>query len=131
MKILVLEDEPTSRLLIKKILNEFGQVVTTENGVEAVEAFRAAVEEGERYDLVFLDIMVPDIDGQEVLRRIRAIEEKAGLDRLNKASRIVMITALQDVSNVMQAFSEQCEAYIFKPFSKEIVRSTIEKLNLA
>ncbi len=80
--------------------------------------------------MVCLDIMVPEMDGQEVLRIMRAEERKAGRKLLKDKSHIVMITALNDIENVMSSFTEQAEGYIIKPFNKEKISKTLIQLGL-
>lgn len=130
MRILLLEDDLMSRILLQKILSEFGEVMAVVNGAEAIQAYKAALTSGMKYDLICLDIMVPEIDGQAVLYHIRELEEKLGRDRLNDRSTIVMITALNDKNNLMTAFNHQCEGYILKPFSKEKIEESLSELGL-
>ena len=129
MKILIMEDELTSRMLLQHLMSEYGEIDAVVNGQEALDAFEKSVDLNQRYDLICLDIMVPEIDGQEVLRRIREMEEKLGLDGLYTRTKVVMITALNDVDNFLTAFNEQCEGYIMKPFNREKIQSTMKSLN--
>ena len=131
MKILIMEDEFTSRMLLQHLMSEYGEIDAVVNGQEALDAFYKAADLEQKYDLICLDIMVPEIDGQEVLRRIREFEEKNGIDGLNTRTKVVMITALNDVENFLAAFNEQCEGYIMKPFNREKIQSTMKSLNLS
>ena len=130
MKILVMEDDFTSATVLQKIMSEFGDVTLAIDGKVAVNLYMESFKKGERYDLVCLDIMVPEIDGQEVLRIIRTHEIENGINSLANRSKIVMITALNDIDNLMESFREQCEGYIIKPFSREKIRHTFNQLNL-
>ncbi len=78
MKILVAEDDPISRNLIEKMLSGYGTCTATENGADALAAFNTALQEGEPYQLVCLDIMMPGMDGLECLKAIRASETARG-----------------------------------------------------
>ncbi len=130
MKILIMEDDFTSATVLQKIMSEFGDVTLASDGKEAISIYTDNFTNGERYDLICLDIMVPEIDGQEVLRIIRNHEIENGNSSLEKRSKIVMITALNDIDNLMESFREQCEGYIIKPFSREKIRRTLSQLNV-
>jgi two-component system, chemotaxis family, chemotaxis protein CheY len=117
MRALIAEDDFTSRLLMQKLLAPYGESHVAINGREALEAFKEARKKRRPYDLVCLDIMMPEMDGQTVLREIRAIEEGAGT-RPGRGVKILMTTALKDAKNVMASFREQCDGYLVKPMDK-------------
>jgi len=117
MKILIAEDDPTSRLLLGDILKRYGPVDTAENGRQAVDAFEMAFDAGEPYDLVCLDIMMPNVDGYQALSEIRAIEESRGITS-TRGTKVLMTTALNRVENVAQGYYTLCDAYLVKPIDK-------------
>jgi two-component system, chemotaxis family, chemotaxis protein CheY len=117
MRTLIAEDDFTSRLLMQKLLAPYGESHVAINGREALEAFKAARKKRRPYDLICLDIMMPEMDGQTVLREIRAIEEGVGV-RPGRGVKILMTTALKDAKNVMAAFWELCDGYLVKPMDK-------------
>jgi two-component system chemotaxis response regulator CheY len=84
------------------------------NGKGALTAFRAAQETGQKYDLICMDIMMPEMDGKTAVKEIRALEE-AGGTLSTHGVKIIMTTALDDVKNVVQSFKSLCDAYMFKP----------------
>jgi len=129
MKVLIVEDDFTSRLLMQGLFEPYGLTHTCVNGREGVEAFRKALEDYAPYDLVCLDIMMPDMDGQAALKQIREIEENAGIFSTSGV-RIIMTTALDDRKNIMTAFKEQCDAYLVKPIDREKLLDTLRSLNL-
>jgi len=129
MRILIVEDDMTSRLLLRKMLEPFGACDVAVNGKEAVEAFRLASKQGEPYTLVCLDIMMPEMDGQTALKEIRALEQAAG--RLpSQAAKIVMTTALRDIENVTLAYRELCDGYLVKPIVRDKLVTLLKELNL-
>ncbi len=131
MKMLVMEDEYVSRSVLMEILSPYGQVEPAENGKEAMEKFQKALENSERYDIVFLDIMVPEISGQDVLKNIRALEQQHNEnDDAFITTKIVMTTALGDFTSVKTAFKQQCEAYLIKPLDRDKVLNTLQGLGL-
>lgn len=114
MKSLVVEDDFTSRLLLQAILSRFGECHIAVNGVEAVEAFRAARAGGCGYNLVCMDIMMPEMDGQSALEALRKIETEEGVPA-GGAAKVMMTTALSSVKDVAAAFRGLCDAYLVKP----------------
>jgi len=129
MKILIVEDDFMSRKLMTACLSHLGEIDVATNGTEAVEAFLMAKSEGNSYDLIMLDIMMPEMNGQEVLKRIRQIEENpenTGTSDVN----IVMTTALKDSTSVMTAFENQCDGYLVKPIDVDKVHALFKELGL-
>ncbi len=129
MKTLVVEDDISCSVLLKKILAPYGECDVTENGIKGLEAFDSACEKNEPFDLICLDIMMPEMDGQEVLKEIRKREEKTK-KRCSDGVKIIMVTALGDNKNIMQSFKAQCEAYIVKPIDKNKLLNEIRLLGL-
>jgi two-component system chemotaxis response regulator CheY len=129
MKTLIVEDDFTSRLLLQASLTPYGECHIAVNGREAVEAFRAAREQGQRYDLICMDIMMPEMDGQEALKQIRKLEDDADI-LSSDAAKVVMTTALDDIGNVMAAFKGLCDAYLMKPIEKANLLAKLKSLHL-
>ena len=129
MRILIVEDDMTSRLLLRKQLEAFGDCDVAVNGKEGVEAFRQAQELGAPYALVCLDIMMPEMDGQAALKAMRAQEEARGLPP-SRAAKIVMTTALRDLDNVTHAYRELCDGYLVKPIVREKLVGLLKELDL-
>jgi len=129
MRTLIVEDDFTSRLLLQTFLGQYGECHIAVNGKEAVEAFRLARDRGQRYDLVCMDIMMPEMDGQAALSEIRAVEE-AGGTLSTWGAKIIMVTALDDVKNVVQSFKSLCDAYLFKPIDTAKLLDHLRSLRL-
>jgi len=127
MKILIAEDDITSAKILMKMLSGYGKCDLAVDGVEAVEAFEYALDSRQPYDLVCLDIMMPRMDGQEVLRNIRVIEGLRGITGLNGV-KIMMTTALDDFRDIMKSFREQCESYLVKPIHRAKLADELAKL---
>jgi two-component system chemotaxis response regulator CheY len=94
--------------------------------MEAVEAFRAAMTRGETYDLVCMDIMMPEMDGREAVRRVRAMEEANGI-LSSSGAKVIMTTTVDDVKEVILCFQELCDGYLMKPIN---LAELLEQMNL-
>lgn len=127
IKALIVEDDLTSRILLQQLLKTFGPSHLAADGEEAVEAVRSALESRDPYQLICLDIMMPRMDGQEALRIIRDLEARWHLPYAQRA-RIVMTTALGDMRNVMEAYSELCDGYLVKPIEAARLRQLLATL---
>jgi two-component system chemotaxis response regulator CheY len=129
LKTLIVDDDFTSRLLLQELLKGFGPVHSAANGREAIEAVRMALCAKDPYDLICLDIMMPEMDGQKVLRHIRDLEEKSGI-LPSSGSRILMTTALDDLKSVSEAFFGLCDGYLTKPIERQRLMKELRELKL-
>lgn len=131
MKILIVEDDFISRMLIQRILSPYGKCDIAIHGKEALDAFEMAWTEEQPYQLMCLDIMMPEMDGQEVLRQIRTRESEMGIDPGSQNSvKIIMISALVDPENFFKAFRNGCETYLAKPIDKQKLLDMVRKFEL-
>lgn len=130
MKTLIVEDEFVSRAKLQKILSAFGECDVAVNGLEGLEAFKAAMKDNTPYDLICMDILMPEMDGQEALKKIREFEKERGHSGPDQ-TKVIMTSGLRDSKNVMKAFMEgKCEAYLPKPFEKEKLLAQLNQLGL-
>jgi len=115
MKTLIVEDDFTSRIFLQTVLSRYGECHIAVNGREAVDACRAAGEVGQKYDLICMDIMMPEMDGETAIPAIREQEAVAGI--FSKGVKIIMTTALTDIKDIIAAFQGLCDSYIIKPIN--------------
>ena len=127
MKILIVEDEVTSRSILENVLSSYGACNTAANGKEAIYLFESSHEQEQPYDVICLDICMPVMDGHEVIKRIRAFEKDREIP-ITEGVKIVMMTGSSDGSDVLSAFREGCEAYLKKPVVAQELRETLAKL---
>ncbi len=129
MKMLIVEDDFLSRKLMMACLGGHGTCDIAVNGEEAIAAFDQALFDNEPYDLITLDIMMPGMNGQDVLKHIRKTEESHRIHH-DDAVRIIMTTALKDSNSVMEAFKSQCDAYLIKPIDISAFQNKLNILGL-
>jgi two-component system chemotaxis response regulator CheY len=125
---LIVEDDDTSRLILQRYLMPYGETHTASNGLDAVAAFADSLVKGHGFDLVCLDIMLPGMNGQQVLAEIRGLEDLI-VPAPVKTARVIMTTALSDKENIMMALP-QCDAYLVKPVQRSDLMFYLKKFGL-
>jgi two-component system chemotaxis response regulator CheY len=129
MKTLIVEDDFFSRLMLKEILSPFGDCDYAMNGKEAIAAFDMALTKAP-YDLICMDIMMPEMDGQEALTMIRRIENEHQIQGANEV-KVIMTTALADPKSVIKAYYHGgATAYLVKPINKDQLLAEIKSFGL-
>lgn len=129
MRILIAEDDLTSRKFLYKFLSRYGECDLVVDGLEALDAFLISLKENKPYDLICLDIMMPKVDGVKVLKHIKELETQKGVIP-EKRAKIIMTTALAETQFVQNAFEIGCDAYAAKPIDTDKFVEVLEKLGL-
>ena len=130
MRVLIVEDDFTSRKLLQKFLSPYGECDIAVDGEEAIEAYKLSWLKNEPYDLICMDIMMPKVDGQQALREIRDIEKEMNIKAADEV-KVIMTTVLDDPKNVFRAFNHGGAAsYIVKPIRKQTLLEEMRKLGL-
>lgn len=127
MKILVVEDEAVLRNEMVDMMAAYGDCDAAENGNEAMEAVKEAIRKNDAYDIVCMDIVMPEKDGYQALKEIRDLERIKGIPEENKA-KIVMVSELNEGRNVKRAFELGCDAYAGKPVNREKFDAALKKM---
>ena len=116
-KILVVEDSRTQAEYLRHILeNEGFRVTLAENGTEALE--QIAID---RPSIVFTDIVMPELDGYGLCRRIKSDEKTAGIP-------VILVTQLFDPADVIHGLEAGADDFIIKPFEAEYIRSRLDTI---
>ncbi len=129
MRILLAEDDYSTRKFMTDFLSKYGECDVTVDGMEAVDAFMMALQDGQPYDLICLDIMMPVMDGYQALMGIRNLEKDYNVPG-EEAVKVIMTTALNDENNVKMAFDMGCSVYSGKPIDQEKFEQALKKLGL-
>lgn len=116
-RVLIVDDAKNIRMLLSKCLEAEGyQVATAANGREGLELLLS-----QSFDLVFLDIKLPELSGTEVLRRIRARGDMTP---------VIIITAYPTVKNAVECTKLQSITYLQKPFTADRLRNVLREFSL-
>ena len=129
LNILIVEDDFTSAIILEEYMSEYGECTIAANGAVAVAAFRNALNKGQPYDMVCLDIMIPTIDGHLVLEEIYRIQRDHGIDD-KVGVKVIMTTALDESEDIARAFRGGCDAYIVKPVTDEKLIEEMRRLSM-
>ncbi len=129
VRILLVEDNPVNQKLAKMILTEAGYLVeVVNNGREGFEKYTQSPED---FDLIFMDIQMPEMDGLEATKAIRKYEEQPATRNSQPATRhhipIVAITAYAMKGDREMCLEAGMDDYMTKPIKREIVYGSIEK----
>jgi two-component system chemotaxis response regulator CheY len=127
MKILVVDDEPVSRRMLERIMQTFGDCSSVASGGEAIAAFEAAWASWAPFDLITLDVSMPEMDGTETLSQIRQRENAKHVPN-DKRVKVVMVTARSDKPTVLTAIQAGCNDYITKPLQRETIAKKLARL---
>jgi CheY-like chemotaxis protein len=126
LSVLVAEDNEINALLMRSLLTRLGhQVVITTNGAEAHESWLAAKSAGTPYDLVLMDIQMPELDGIEATSRIRASEVATAARR----TPILALTANTLVEDRYACFEAGMDGFLVKPLDREKLADALAGLH--
>jgi two-component system chemotaxis response regulator CheY len=129
MRILIVDDENAARKKLSTIMESLGDCEAVETGKAAVEAFKRALESGTPFDLVTLDVSMPEMDGTEVLYEMREVEKKKNIPK-DKRAKIFMVSSYSDKDTVITSVQAGCDDYIKKPFKRDYILGKIRKCSL-
>lgn len=121
-KILIVDDNFENRQLLAEILREIAECDFAASGKEAIEAYNLSLKKAEPYSLILLDIELPEINGLEILGKIRDSEKHAGI-ALGDGIPIIIVTAYE--KRFLEAFDKGCDDYVLKPIDTNILLSKL------
>lgn len=130
MRALIVDDDFYSRCMLHDILRPYAVCDIAVNGEEAIFAFRKALKDTIPYDLICLDLMMPELDGHQALREMRAIEKEFEVHPINE-TKIVVTTVLDDDKETNDAFFlGGATAYLVKPIDERKFIEELQNLGL-
>jgi two-component system chemotaxis response regulator CheY len=129
MRILIVDDDIVSSNFLLKILSEFSVCDIAVNGIEAVDAFLLAHEEGNPYDLICLDLMLPLFDGADALSTIRKIEDNKKIEHSKKV-KVIITSALNDKELITRLSKSGFDEYFIKPIDLDKLLRYIKRIKI-
>ncbi len=131
MKSLVIDDDASSRALFVRCLEKYGDCDTASIGFDGINKFREAFKSAEPYDLVVIDIILPDINGNEVLKMIRTEEDMSRTPDYFRTG-IILTTSLDDNENrkLSEELTPGKEVYYVKSYGANGLNEKLQELGL-
>ncbi|MBU1168171.1 MAG: HDOD domain-containing protein [Proteobacteria bacterium] len=118
MKILIVDDDFVSRSKMKTILQSMGACTDDEHAASALRTFEQALDTGQPFNLITLDIHMPGMDGTEMLFKIRELEKKRHIPEPNRV-KVFMVTSQSDKGSLITCLQAGCNGFIVKPFTQK------------
>ena len=130
MKCLIVEDDKISTQVLEKMMSKHGRSDAVVDGRQAVELFLKAHESKSPYDLVLMDIMMPEVDGLLSLQKMRETETAMQIPSAER-TKVIMTTALSDPLIIMRALYESgADSYLVKPIRLQKLEDELRELKL-
>jgi len=130
MKCLIVDDDELGRELIAEYLRGQASLDMAVNGREAVDKYVAARDSGTPYDLIILDIVMPEMNGHEAAKTIRLIEQEKDTKTEQRVN-IIVLSSLNTPKDIIETYvSAQSSAHLIKPVTREKLLLTLNKLGL-
>ena len=123
---LIAEDEEFNYLFLRDSLKPYGTCQRGVNGEEAFDFFLMGHQENSPYDLIFLDIIMPVLDGHETLKKIRTWEKTNLPDK--EAVPIIMVTSQSHTDTIIATFQDGAQRYLIKPFEQQDLEELMEEM---
>jgi len=129
LKALIVDDDAINARFLEEALAPYAACRRAEHGEEGVHAFEKALDAGDPFDLVFMDIMMPGMDGHQALETIRDIERKRSIPE-ELSVKVIMISAFDDMKHVSRAFFQgHALAFLNKPFGVQTLLDELRKFH--
>ncbi|OGH02791.1 MAG: hypothetical protein A2557_02960 [Candidatus Lambdaproteobacteria bacterium RIFOXYD2_FULL_56_26] len=127
MRILVIDDEKHSADLLAKILSPWSTVEIALSGKEGLTLFTQGLDHQTPFDLVFLDIVMPDLNGHQVLEGIRRIEAQRNH---REETPVVIATVKEDGHTILQSFAAGAQHFFTKPYDRQAIFELLKEQGL-
>ncbi len=125
LNILAVDDEPITLRIMQVLLSKYGKCQVAATGSEAIRFVKSAINLKEYFDLITIDIQIPDKNGIEIL------EEIVTYERLNSVRAVKFMVSVHGTQeNIMKAIKRRCDDFLVKPVNGSILEKKLKKFEL-
>jgi len=117
MKILIIDDEKISRKVLLKQLEGVGSCTAVDDSEKGLKMVEKALEKKKPYDLITLDVSMPRMNGQSLLKSIRKKEKGLKIKKADR-TKILMVTSRMNISTIKECIKYGCDGYLSKPVTR-------------
>ena len=129
MKALIVDDMLVDRKVLVQILSKYAECETADSAVVAFEKIVTSLENNDPYDLICLDILMPKIDGEETIQKIRRLETIEKYKDLKKP-KILIVTSSEERAETLKKMPNGPHGYIIKPINRASLLDFLNKFGL-
>lgn len=132
MNILLVEDVEISRIVAENILRQFSEVTFIDNAKNGYEAIKKALDsykKGKKYDIIFMDIIMPITSGYQALESIRKYERDNHIENGDR-SKIVILSSLNTKEEIENGLRMGADKVFIKPINYEDIKSLFKEWNM-
>jgi len=130
VRALIVDDDFYSRITLHDLLRPVAECHIAANGEEAVGAFKKAMEDGRPYELVCMDLVMPEMDGQQALQEMRSVEKELGIP-LDDRVKVVVVSMVEDTRETNDAFFlGEADCFLVKPIDEARLMEELRSLGL-
>lgn len=126
MKFLIADDEIVTDRMLQRLLSRYGVCDYVMDGKKAVSQYIESREKGDPYELIFMDVIMPEMNGFEALSAIRESESRMGIAKKD-AVKIILMTGLGLSRDIFTMYKTSCLEYLYKPLDIDHLIGLLKK----
>ncbi|MGE0267853.1 MAG: PleD family two-component system response regulator [Candidatus Omnitrophota bacterium] len=127
LNILIAEDDPADAQKLVQGLSGVADCHVTKDGTETIELYKSSIKDNLRFDFILLDVQLPRINGFDILKTIRKLEESRQ-EIPSRETKVIMITTYKD--SLMENYNMGWDDFMSKPVDIAILKTRLKELNL-
>ncbi|MDT8446639.1 MAG: response regulator [bacterium] len=124
-RFLIVDDNTINRSLLEHLLRGYGECFFAVDGFDAINQFTELYQQGKPADVIFLDVMMPGMTGNQVLEKIRDWEMQ---QQVEKGVEVVMVSALRDGPDIQASLEAGARHYLTKPYKETTVYRLLDQM---